>query len=146
MPYFIRGGDRIVGVGQTDGISVRLLDGLHPVKLVVDRVAGAAIRGRSRGGVRRCDAGYPAKAIVAWPFHSFIRPAGSHRCRKAIPEDGLRLRSFSFHVPLSQIVVDEEAHLTLLFLDWVARMVQDDIGGIAGLDTPPPCLLRPGFC
>jgi hypothetical protein len=38
-------------------------------------------------------------------------------------EDGLRLHSFSFHVPLSQIIVDEEAHLTFLFLDWVTRMV-----------------------
>jgi hypothetical protein len=54
---------------------------------------------------------------------SFIRLAGSHRCRKAITEDGLRLHSFSFHVPLSQIIVDAEAHLTLLFLDWITRMV-----------------------
>lgn len=38
-------------------------------------------------------------------------------------EDGLRLHSFSFHVPLSQIIVDEEAHLTFLFLDGVTRMV-----------------------
>ena len=40
-----------------------------------------------------------------------------------------------WNVPLSQIVVDEQAHLTLLCLDRVARMVQDYIRRIAGLDV-----------
>lgn len=60
--------------------------------------------------------------------------------------DGLRLRLFSFHVPLAQIIVDEKTHLTLLFLDWITRMVEEDIGRITWLDGPPSRFLRPGLC